>query len=552
LAEAGLSRSETPLDSRRMAAEIAADNAFDVVVIGGGITGAGTFRDLALQGLRVLLVERDDFASGASGALTRIAHGGFRYLERGDIGLVRESVVERDRLIRNAPHAVRPIRMVLPLRSQLGGLLAAPLRFFRLLPGRGLPGVLPMAIGARLYEALGGRTSVLARGGAAGPHGVRRLFPYLGRQFTGAVWAYEGRILAPERVAVELIEDGVASGSRSAALNYCPLGGVDGTTLTLEDRRSGRRFAVQARALVNAGGAHADKIAALFGITEKMTGGIAGTHLILASPSIASAIGDDLLFFEDDHADPAKRRLCVLYRLAEDRLLLGTTETACDDPDAATVTEADEHYLLKALAAALPGHAVTQEAIVARLAGVRPLVRSDNADLTSRSRGHALFRHQPGGLPVITIIGGKWTTFRLMAEDAADAVLETLGKSRSTSTQDLPVGGGRDFDPTRLVDALTRGGLDMGLAERLVETYGSRALRVADSIRAHGAEAVSDDGRLTRGEVAFFAEAELARTADDILRRRSDQFFRAGEAEALHRRIEALIDELAAATRNGA
>jgi glycerol-3-phosphate dehydrogenase len=92
-----LNRAAPILDRRRMMAEIAADNRFDVVIIGGGITGAGAFRDLALQGLRVLLVERDDFASGASGALTRVAHGGFRYLERGDIGLVRESVIERDR-----------------------------------------------------------------------------------------------------------------------------------------------------------------------------------------------------------------------------------------------------------------------------------------------------------------------------------------------------------------------------------------------------------------------------------------------------------------------
>lgn len=542
MAEAGLRPSAPPLDRARMAAEIAADNAFDVVVIGGGITGAGTFRDLALQGLRVLLVERDDFASGASGALTRIAHGGFRYLERGDIGLVRESVVERDRLARNAPHAVRPIRMVLPLRSRFGGLLAAPLRFLRLLPGHGLPGVLPMAIGVRLYEALAGAHAALARGGAAGKRRVRRLFPYLGRQYTGAVWAYEGRILAPERVAVELIEDGVAAGNRSAALNYCPLVGVDGSKLTLEDRHTGRPFAVTARAVVNAGGAHADKIAALFGIAEKMTGGIAGTHLVLAAPTVAAAIGDDLLFFEDDNADPAKRRLCVLYRLAQDRLLLGTTEVACEDPDAATVTEADEHYLLQALAAALPGHAVTREAIVGRLAGVRPLVRSDNTDLTSRSRGHAIFRHQPGGFPLVTIIGGKWTTFRLMAEDAANAVLEALGARRLVSTQDLPIGGGKDFDQAGIVGALAAEGLDRGLAERLVETYGSRAPRVARAIHAHGAAPLSDEGRLTRGEVAFFIEDELAHRAEDIIRRRSEQFFRAGASEALQQRIEALLE----------
>jgi len=542
LAEAGLNPPEPPLDRARMIAEIAANNRFDVVVVGGGITGAGTFRDLALQGLRVLLVERGDFASGASGALTRIAHGGFRYLERGEIGLVRESVVERDLLLRNAPHVVRPIRMVLPLRSRFGGMLAAPLRFLRLLPGRGLPGVVPMVIGVRLYEALSGAGSVLARGGAAGSGRVRRLFPYLGRQFTGAVFAYEGRIFAPERIAIETIEDGVREGNRCAALNHCPLIGAEGSALTLEDSRSGRRFTVEARAVVNAGGAHADKIATLFGIRERMTGGIAGTHLVIHAPGVAAALGEDLLFFEDDHADPAKRRLCVLYRLAEERLLLGTTEVACEDPDAAQVTEADERYLLAALNAALPGHNVTREAIVARLAGVRPLVRSDSTDLTSRSRSHAVIRHQPGGLPLVTIIGGKWTTFRRMAEDAADAVLATLGKSRTLSTEHLPIGGGRDFAPDAIARALAADGIDSSLAARLAQTYGSRAPRVARAILAHGAEPVSDDGRLTRGEIVFFAREELAASAEDIIRRRSDQFFRTSAPEALARRIEECLE----------
>jgi glycerol-3-phosphate dehydrogenase len=546
-----VSSGQPTLNRRRMEAEIAADNRFDAVVIGGGITGAGTFRDLALQGLRVLLVERDDFASGASGALTRIAHGGFRYLERGDIGLVRESVVERDRLIANAPHVIRPVRVVLPLTTRLGGLLAAPFRFLKWLPGRGMPGVLPMAIGVRLYDALAGRKRTLAPGGAAMGGKARRLFPYLGKRFAGAIWTQEGRIHAPERIAIELVEDGVAAGHRSAALNYCRLVGADGGTLTLENRLSGERFTVEARVTVNAGGAHADKIAALFGITERMTGGVAGIHVILEAPSIAEALQDDLLFFEDHHADPAKRRLCVLYRLAGNRLLLGTTEFACDDPDKATISAADERYLLDALAAALPGHGVTDRDIVGRMVGVRPLVRSKATDLTSRSRSHAIFRHKPDGLPLVTIVGGKWTTFRRMAEDAANTVLETLGVPRRSSTEALPIGGGLDFDPAEIAATLACDGLESGLAERLAQTYGSRAARVARAIHVHGAEPVSVDGRLTRGEVAFFVEAELARTAEDIIRRRSDQFFRAGSSEALQPKVETLLQELAARPAEG-
>lgn len=537
-----MSSGQPTLDRQRMTAEIAADNRFDAVVIGGGITGAGTFRDLALQGLRVLLVERDDFASGASGALTRIAHGGFRYLERGDIGLVRESVVERDLLIANAPHVIRPVRVVLPLRTRLGGLLAAPFRFLKWLPGGGMPGVLPMAIGVRLYDALAGRKRALAPGGAAMGGKARRLFPYLGKPFVGAIWTQEGRIHAPERIAIELVEDGVAAGHRSAALNYCRLVGADGGRLTLENRLSGERFTVEARVAVNTAGAHADKVAALFNIDERMTGGVAGIHVIVEAPSIARALQDDLLFFEDHHADPAKRRLCVLYRLAENRLLLGTTEFACDDPDEATIRPADERYLLAALAAALPGHGVTKRDIVGRMVGVRPLVRSKSADLTGRSRSHAIFRHRPGGLPLVTIVGGKWTTFRRMAEDATDAVLAELGQPRAVSTVHLPIGGGRDFRRDAILQALTDGGLDAVLAERLADTYGSRAMEVANWIRSAGAEPVSADGRLTRGEIAFFAAAELATTAEDIVRRRSDQFFRGHDIEALTAQVAAELE----------
>ena len=537
-----MSPGQPTLDRRRMEAEIAADNRFDAVVIGGGITGAGTFRDLALQGLRVLLVERDDFASGASSALTRIAHGGFRYLERGEIGLVRESVVERDLLIANAPHVIRPVRVVLPLRTRLGGLLAAPFHFLKWLPGRGMPGVLPMAIGVRLYDALAGKKRTLAPGGAAMGGKACRLFPYLGKRFAGAIWTQEGRIHAPERIAIELVEDGVAAGHRSAALNYCRLVGAEGGTLTLENSLSGERFTVEARVAVNAAGAHSDKVAVLFGIDERMTGGVAGIHVIVEAPSIAKALQDDLLFFEDHHADPAKRRLCVLYRLAANRLLLGTTEFACDDPDEATIRPADEHYLLDALAAALPGPGVTEQNVVGRIVGVRPLVRSKAADLTSRSRSHAIFRHQPDGLPVVTIVGGKWTTFRRMAEDATDAALAELGQPRAVSTVHMPIGGGRDFRRDEIIQALITSGLSAVLSERLADTYGSRAMLVADWIRTEGAEPISTDGRLTRGEIAFFAATELATSAEDIVRRRSDQFFREADIETLTKQVAAELD----------
>lgn len=526
-----------PLDRARMTAAIIADPDFDVVVIGGGITGAGTFRDLALQGLRVLLVERNDFASGASGALTRIAHGGFRYLERGDIALVRDSVIERDRLLRNAPHAVRPIRVVLPLASRFAGLLTAPLGFLRLARGKGLPGALAMRLAGLLYDSLAPRpralprTRVIARAGFAS--GLAALAP----RYRAALAMQEGRILMPERVAVELVEDGVLAGAGAAALNYCALTAAGGGRLTLADAVGRGTLTVTAKAVVNAAGAHADRVASLFGVRETLTGGIAGVHLLLDAPEIAAALGDELLFFEDAAPEPARRRLCVAYAIAPGRVLLGTTEAAVADADAARATPDDEAYLIDALAEAFPGVAATKPRVVARIVGVRPLVRSADTRLSARSRDHAVFRHAIDGLTLVTIVGGKWTTFRRMAEDAADAVLDALGRQRRTGTANLPIGGGHLYPANEAarsaaVDALAADGIDARLAARLVDTYGSRAPRVAAAIAAHGAQPLSTDGRLTRGEVVFFAEAEMAVHAEDVIRRRSDQFFR--EADAAH------------------
>jgi len=540
LAEGGVALPPVVLDRARMRAEIEADPDFDVVVIGGGITGAGTFRDLALQGLRVLLVERADFASGASGALTRIAHGGFRYLERGEIALVRDSVIERDRLVANAPHAVRPISVVLPLSSWFAGLLGAPLRFLKLDKRKGgLPGIVPMAIGRRLYDALAGKAHALPAGRILTGRGLAARFPYLAGRWTGALELGEARILMPERVAIELIEDGVAAGSRSAALNYCAVTGVEDGRIVLHDALDGVTRAVHAEVMVNAAGAHADSVAALFGVQDKMTGGVAGVHLVLDAPRLAAALGDDLLFFEDANPDPAKRRLNIGYRLAENRVLLGTTESDCPDPDAARLTDEDVRYLKGALAAALPGLGVAEAPVVGHLVGVRPLVRSNAESLASRSRDHAVFVHRTP-LPLVTIIGGKWTTFRRMAEDAADSVLDILGRARRVSTRDLAIGGGAGYprsaaEREAIVDGLAQSaGIGLDRAAELFDRYGTRARGIAAWVRAYAGESEMAGTRLSAGEIAFFRAAEMAVSDADVIKRRSDawQTLPASDADA--------------------
>lgn len=519
------------LDRARFVAEIDANPSFDVLIVGGGIAGTATFRELTLQGLRCLIVERNDFASGASGALTRVAQGGFRYLENGEFGLVARSVAERNRFVAAAPHQVRPIRVVLPTETLFGGALAATARALGRVGGRSMPGALVLRLAVAIYQWLGRKTSVLPHGGLFLRTELQRRYPGVAARYRGAAYEFEGLIATPERVAVELVEDGVAASRRSAALNYAEITGFDDRDIIVRDSLSGERLHVRPRAVVNAAGAGADRVARLFGVEAHLVDGVAGTHLLLRAPAVARALGDDLLFFEDANPNPQYRRLCCAYAVGE-RVLLGATETPVAEPDQSRPNAAEEAYLLSSLRRLFPGADVSEADVVGRLHGVRPLVAADSDDVTGRSRDHAVHvnRSPTVGVPFVTIAGGKWTTFRAIAQDAADAVLPRLGRARTVSTESAPIGGGRgwpkDADTrARVRDALAvEFGLDQSIAERLIATYGSRASRVAPWLATSGGGEALPGTSLTIGETRFFAAEEMATSADDVVRRRTRLF----------------------------
>jgi len=519
------------LDRARLFAEIDANPKFDVLIVGGGIAGAATFRELALQGLRCLLIERHDFASGASGALTRVAQGGFRYLETGEFGLVARSVTERNRFVAAAPHQVRPIRVVLPTETMFGGAPTAVARALGRADGHSLPGAAVLRLAVALYQWLGRKTRALPRGGIIFSRELQLRYPGIAPRYRAAAYEFEGLIAVPERVAIELVEDGVAANRRSAALNYAEISGFDGRDVIVYDARSGASLRAQPRVVVNAAGAGADRVAKLFGVEARMVDGVAGTHLLIRASAVARALGDDLLFFEDGNSERQNRRLCCAYVVGGD-VLLGATERPVTDPDLSKPNEDEDAYLLSALRWLFPDIEVSEANIVGRLHGVRPLVASDGHDVTGRSRDHAIpVHHSPMlGIPLVTIAGGKWTTFRAIAEDAAHAVLTRLGRPRVASTASLPIGGGRGWpqgagERARFRDDLVNTfGLDVSTAERLLATYGSRAPRVAYWLASPDGRRVIGGTSLTVGETRFFATEELATSADDIARRRTRLF----------------------------
>jgi glycerol-3-phosphate dehydrogenase len=235
-----------------------ADGAFDVIVVGGGINGTGVFRELALQGLRVLLVERVDFCSGCSAAPSRMIHGGLRYLENGEFALVRESLRERNALLRNAPHLVKPLATVVPITSVFSGLLNAAASFFRLSSRPARRGAVPVRIGLTIYDWVNGRKRILPRYRFLGARAAFRRWPKLTPLMRFAAVYHDAWISYPERLGIELVLDTGRSAPDSIALNYAEIA-VDGSGFVVTDSETGVRYPVTAKTVVNATGAWLDE-----------------------------------------------------------------------------------------------------------------------------------------------------------------------------------------------------------------------------------------------------------------------------------------------------
>jgi glycerol-3-phosphate dehydrogenase len=498
---------------RQLIEDIARNGAFDVIVVGGGINGIGVFHDLAHQGLRVLLIEMNDFCSGCSSAPSRMIHGGLRYLENGEISLVRESLVERDRLLRNAPHLVRPLPTTVPIERFASGLANAALSFLGF-TGRPRPrGALPIKLGLVLYDAITRRGSMLPRHRFRGRAATRSGFPALRPSVRFTATYYDAWISYPERLGIELIGDAMARNAEALALNYARLAFVEGG-LRLTEAETGQTFPVSAQILVNATGAWIDDSAASLGarMNERLVSGTKGSHLILENPALMAALNGQMIYFE--HSDG---RVCIVFPYLG-RILAGSTDLRVNAAGRTACTVEERDYILGALRELFPTIPIGAEQIVYAYAGIRPLPVSD-ADFTGRiSRGHTV-RRLHGAVPQIGMVGGKWTTYRAFAEEAVDAVLADLGRKRRSSTRDLPIGGGADYTDQLAADLAASHGVSPDRAAYLVDLFGSQASEVA-------ASCPKDDRTLpgvtmTEGEVLWAVRNEHALHLADVLQRRN-------------------------------
>ena len=496
-----------------------------VLIVGGGINGVGAFRDLALNGVDVLLIDRADFCSGASAASSHMAHGGIRYLENGEFRLVREAVQERNRMIANAPHLVRPLPTTIPIFRWFSGLLNAPLKFLNWHDKPSERGAAVIKIGLMLYDAYTDRQRAVPRHTLRSRAASLKRWPRLNPQVICTATYYDGAILNPERLALELLLDAEAEGPHARALNYVSLSGAQGGAAALRAELGGAAFDVKPRLLINAAGAWIDASNRAMGLSTRFIGGAKGSHLVLDNPELRAAIGDDELFFENKDG-----RIVLIFPLY-DKVLVGTSDIPIDDPHEARCTEEEVDYFLEMVARVFPDIKVERAHIVFRFSGVRPLAYSKTQAAGQVSRDHSI-QVMDGAwtgldFPVYSLVGGKWTSYRAFSEQVTDKALAFLGRRRQKNTQSLPIGGGRGYPLTpedyrrRLDSSHAWTGLPIERVRALYDRYGSRADPMAIFIAQGADEALKSLSDYSRAEIAYLAQNEKTVHLDDLLLRRS-------------------------------
>src|SRR6202142_3802941 len=496
-----------------------------VLIVGAGINGIGTFRDLALNGVRVVLIDQADFCSGASAASSHMAHGGIRYLENGEFRLVREAVQERNRMIQNAPHLVKALPTTVPMFKIFSGLLNAPLKFLRWLDTPSERGSVVIKIGLIFYDAFTGKQRTVPRHQFQNRSSSLARWNKLNPKIINTTKYFDGAILQPKRLGLELILDAEEDNPNVYAINYMSLAGGSGNTLFLRDELTNTVYEVKPRLVINAAGPWIDFANRTLGLSTHFIGGTKGSHLVLDHPELRKAIGDNEFFFENKDG-----RIVLIFPLF-DRVLVGTSDIAIENPDEANCTEEEIDYFIEMIARVFPAIKVTRENIVSRFSGVRPLAASHAKTTGQITRDHEI--QVVGGdwtglsFPVYSLVGGKWTSFRAFSEQVSDKTLEFLGKTRQKDTRALPVGGGRGYPSTpeeirRMVEGISAWtGLAAERMQVLFERYGTRAEQIATFISRAQDMPLRSLPSYSRREIGFIVQYEKVIHLDDFLMRRS-------------------------------
>lgn len=496
-----------------------------VLIVGGGINGIGVFRELALNGVDVLLVERGDFCSGASAASSHMAHGGIRYLENGEFRLVREAVRERNLLLQNAPHLVKPLPTTIPIFKRLSGLLNAPMKFFGKLDKPAERGSLVIKLGLMMYDAYTGKQRTVPRHKFLSRKKSLKKWEHLNPKVVNTAVYYDGAILQPERLTVEIMLDAEQENSNAHALNYLSMVGGMEDTIILRDELTDENFDVKPKLVINATGAWIDSSNRKLGLSSRFIGGTKGSHIVVKHDTLCQALGDHEFFFENEDG-----RIVLIFPLY-DRVLIGTSDIPVDSPEDARCTDEEIDYFLDMVQRVFPDLVLSRQNIVFQFSGIRPLPFSGTTTASQISRDHSIEvlsgEWTNLAFPVYSLVGGKWTSFRAFSEQTADKVFEYFGIRRSRGTRALAIGGGRGYlsnagDLERQIESLSAWtGVARERLKVLFERYGTRAEAVATFMNSGTDYILRSIPDYSRREIMFLIQHEKIYHLDDFLLRRS-------------------------------
>jgi glycerol-3-phosphate dehydrogenase len=487
---------------------------YDLVVIGGGITGAGIARDAALRGLSVALFEKSDYASGTSSKSSKMIHGGLRYLEHGEIGLVFESVSERRVQMDVAPHLVRPLPFLIPIYKGVR------------------PGLEIMNVGLWIYDSLALFRAPKMHRTFRGAKAALALEPNLREDGLRGALEYYDCATDDARLVLENAIDAQNLGAHcytyTEVIHFERRNDGRITGVTVRDRLAGKTWSVGAKAVVLAAGAWTDEMIRRFEIPmdRPLLRRTKGVHAVLPRERLPLAKAITLI-------SPLDGR--VMFALPwRGRSVLGTTDTDfAGSADEVAADAADVQYLCDSGNGYFPGANLTPDDVISTWAGLRPLIAAPpNVDESQISREHEVFTRNDG---LVIIAGGKLTTYRRMAREAVNKTLDLLrdlgdeidAKKLSTKQRPLPGAVGVVSADLEGIAAIGRRlmdehGLDVDTATHLCGVYGVRALELGTAIAADRAlgERMDDELPYVWAEVDFAARRDLARTVEDVLARR--------------------------------
>jgi glycerol-3-phosphate dehydrogenase len=511
--------------SRTERLQVMAEQTFDLIVIGGGITGAGIALDAQTRGMKTALVEMHDFASGTSSRSTKLVHGGLRYLKQLEIGVVAEVGKERAIVYENGPHITTPVRMLLPIYK--GGTF----------------GKFSSSIGLAIYDFLAGvkkdeRRKMLSREDTLHKEPLLRKDGLLGGGY------YVEYRTDDARLTIEVIKKAAEKGA--LAVNYTKVTGLiykedQIAGVTVEDQLSGQTHEIHAKSVVNAAGPWVDTLREMDGSKKGKTLHLTkGVHLVFDGARFPL---HQAVYFDT----PDGRMVFAIPR--DGKTYVGTTDTNYNaDKASPRMTEEDRRYLLDAVNPMFPDVRLTAEDVESSWAGLRPLIHKEGKNPSEISRKDEIFHSKTG---LISIAGGKLTGYRKMAEAVVDQVAVEIGhygkEFGACQTRNMPVAGGEvggsaaydDFVRRSIAEGV-RAGLSEHEAGKLVHRYGTNALRIYERVVHFGSEAETFGMPAELyAELLYAMEEEMAATpADFFIRRTGKLFF---DIQGVHRWQGAVI-----------